>query len=328
MNFCYWPDPLLSINTKLVSHSGMFTKIALDTALALSCSFSNSALLGEWTSGAVSVERANHTYESCDRVDLRLTCAANNELHLEWRYRCNKWFDWSYGDEKRLPMVGEKIAGQDGFLKTGEFYWDGLIPREGGTKFEIQLESPDRATFAISEDPKYYYPEYIFRGRFQRAQNLNWEKAQLFNADRIAGKWTGNIRIVYKDYDTGAVKSERLCPLGTVDLNFPNYFLYQTHIYAPTCGIEEINYYIGPHLFRKNDVYAADWNGNLVLQGQATAHGFSAENKTSGYMVKAEDATWEEGRLTYRSTIKTFDATVRPIDYIWKEYILELRRPN
>lgn len=306
----------------------MFTKIAIDTALALTCSFSNSAMLGEWTSGGITVERSNRTTESCSAMDLRLTCEPNNELRVEWRYRCNKWMDWNYGGVKYLPMSGEKILGQDGSLKADEFFYDSLIPREGGTKFEIKMSGPDSAGFVIGEDPKYFYPEYTYRGRFTRAKNLNWEAPQLFTEDKLNGKWEGDIRVVHKDYNTGLIKDETVCPMGNLDFDFKRYRLFQTQIYAPDCGGEEVNYYLGPHYFKNADVFGQDWNGNMVLQGTATAGGFAVENKTTGYKIKSEDAQWEEGKLTYRATEKYFDMTIAPPEYIWKEFILELRRPK
>ncbi len=274
------------------------------TAHAETCTFSDNPLLGYWTASSVSVERRNHTQWTCSQLAIRFECAKNNELEVSWAYRCGTNEDWMYGGKKSMPVQGDRLLGQDGYLRAGEFYWDALIPNVSGTKIELK-----NGHLEIGENPEDYYPEDIFRATVRKVDSEPFPMfpRNHFKADQLHGKWTGEMKIIRAGKTV-------TCPVPSWELHQQNHVMRQVHVYLASCE-EPVNFYVGPHFFRGDQLfdYPRDQSSRLIQQGTVSPTGFA--RKYDGYVVLRDEVTIDGDRLLYK--FFTRDA----------EYRMELRRP-
>jgi hypothetical protein len=265
-------------------------------------------LLGIWKATNISVQAYSNVTRSCDEAALSLTCNGNNELELRWAYNCGGPKDWFYGGHRKFVLNGERLTGVDGELKADSFYWDGLIPKvEDSTKIDLKLRNPGQLSFEISENPKSYYPEDIFRGTFTKvtsAPDFLFPKI-LFPEQKLNGDWNGQIRILGE--------KETICNVTKWNIRFERQVMWGTQLFLPNCG-EVVNFSVGPNFIRGGDVFSYPREGRgLTRQGTATAKGF--ERNWEGSAVTKEKVELGEGTLTYRIFTRN------------KEYRLELKRP-
>jgi len=291
-------------------------------------------MLGWWSASTASVERDNHTHWTCGNgLLIKLECAGNNELAVRWRYRCGDFTDWFYTGNRRFAVNGENLSGQDGHIKADNFFWDGLIAGEGGSKIEMKLTGPDSATIEIGEDPKHFYPENTFRATLKRIP----ENSQIFDFNELVqdgqfhGKWTGRVRLLQKNAVTGVVEAESFCNIPLWEVQHARNVFTQKHIYVPGCKDqrgEDFNYWVGPHFFREDKVYDYKRNNNpgLEVVGTIAPGRFTRQNPY--YRINHEDVSFSGNEMTYKLISKVYDMTRIPFGDVWMEYWLELKRAN
>ncbi len=304
----------------------MFTS-ALVTTLIGVCPFHSSQTIGWWKATNVSVERRNHTTESCNSLYLNLSCEPNGELKLQTIYRCDKFFDWHYSQTRRFSVTGTRLDGEDGTIKDSEFFWDSLVPNVSGSKVEMKLTSADQGSLVLSEDPQYYYPSYIFSATIRRisesqAPDLSHEP---MSPTAFNGKWSGTLTINRRDFGTGTLKTSSTCPLRQWEIIHRLGVFHQTGLYQPSCGGERVSVYTSAMFLRDGVAYQlGDTDGLIQSRGTYDASKIHFEAKT-GYMITAEDYEINGDKIKIVLTSKTIDLSRSPREQ-WTEYVVEASR--
>lgn len=288
-------------------------------------------MLGWWSASSASVERDNHTHWSCTNgLLIKLECAQNNELALRWRYRCGDFPDWFYAGNRRFAVNGENLSGQDGHIKADNFFWDGLIPGESGTKIDMKLTDADNATIEIGEDPKYHYPENTFRATLRRIPEGSdvFEFNEIIPDGQFHGKWTGRVRMFKKNPVTGVVEAEASCPVPLWEVDHKKYVWTQKHIYLRGCVDprgRDFNYWVGPHFFREDKVFDYKKSGSgMEVVGKVEPGRFTRYNPH--YIINHEEVLFDGDEMTYKLISKVRDMTIWPFEDVWMEYWMELKR--
>ena len=297
--------------------------LAQPISKATTCAFQQSSVLGWWQVNNPTVERRNHTYGSCPRIYLNFGCETNGQLKMHILYRCDQFFDWFYSQEKRFSVTNGKLDGEDGMIGGNSFNWDSLIPNVSGTKVEF---SATAGTVSISEDPKYYYPEYIFTGSLRRIAQKDFPDFthEVLAPDAVNGKWSGTITVIHRDFKSGAEQSKVSCLLNGWELRHEKGVVFQTHLYNPSCAGENINFYAGGFFLRDGKVYEThDVTG--IIQERGTYDQNHLIYQHPGYIINLETYAFHGDQLSLTLTSKRSDFSRRDPDQ-WTDYVLELQR--
>jgi hypothetical protein len=291
---------------------------------ASTCGFATSQTLGWWKAANPSGERSNHTPDSCDSLYVGLTCEANGELKLAVLYRCNKYYDWFYSQERRFSVTNGRLDGEDGAITGTTFKWDSLIPNVSGTKIEMSITGLGMARIVIAEDPKYYNPEITFTGTMKKITESEVpHEAEPLAPDALNGKWSGTVTI--RDFDkTGKIRKQVQCALADWNLQHTKGVLYQTHLYIPDCSGINVNLYVGGAFLRAGVAYESNGvTGAMEATGSYDVNHMTLRHLH--YIVSEESYAFHDDQLTLKLLSKYTDMSTTPSD-VWVEYTLDLKR--